>query len=105
MARRIHWLNQALRELYHRCQFVEKKASRAKSIQLEEDALQATEILKEFPMLGRVVPDVDPEHRCILFAEKSHWLVYRVTTKAITVVAVISTTQDFQKAWESRKRT
>lgn len=104
MARRIHWLNQALRELFHRCQFVEKKASLAKSIQLEEDAFQATEILKDFPLLGRVVDGVTPEHRCILFAEKSHWLVYRVSPKAVTVVAVISTTQDFQKAWESRKR-
>lgn len=104
MARRIHWLNQALRELYHRCQFVEK-TSLAKSLQLEEDAFQATEILKDFPLLGRVVHDVKPEHRCILFAEKSHWLVYRVSAKAMTVVAVISTTQDFQKAWESRKRT
>jgi plasmid stabilization system protein ParE len=104
MARRIHWLNQALRELYHRCQFLEK-TSLPKSLQLEEDVFQAVEILKDFPMIGRLVPDVTPEHRCLLVAERSHWVVYRVGAKSVSIVAVISTSQDFQKAWESRKRT
>jgi plasmid stabilization system protein ParE len=104
MAHRIRWLNQALRELYHHCQFLER-GSPDKALQLEEEAFRAAEMLERFPVLGRVVPDVEIEHRCLLIAKRTYWLVYRVRNKTVTIVAVVSTLQDFQKAWESRKRT
>jgi len=104
MARRINWLNQALRELFHHCHRLEK-TSPERSIRLEQEAFQSVEILKEFPLLGRAVPEVVPEHRALLIFSQSYWIIYRVRTKMIVIAAVVSTLQDFTKAWESRKRT
>lgn len=63
MAHRIRWLNQTLRELYGRCQFLER-SSPEHGLQLEEEAFRAAEMLERFPVLGRVVPDVSTDHRC-----------------------------------------
>lgn len=76
MAHRIRWLNQALRELYHRCQFLEP-SSTEHAFQLEEEAFRAAEMLERFLVLGRVVPDLSNEHRCLLIAKRTHWPLYR----------------------------
>ncbi|MBN9420037.1 MAG: type II toxin-antitoxin system RelE/ParE family toxin [Candidatus Eremiobacteraeota bacterium] len=103
MAHRIRWLNQALRELFHHCEFLADEAPK-KAALLEEEAFRAVEILERFPTIGRLVPDVAPEHRAILIAQRGYWLVYRSRNKVVTVVAIISTLQDFPKAWHSRNR-
>ena len=104
MARQIRWLNQALRELYYQCQLVEKRSS-DKSARLEEEAFQAVEILKDFPQLGKLVPNSETEHRALLIFGREYWIVYRYGPRTITIAAVIWVRQDFAKAWKSRKRT
>jgi len=103
MAHRINWLNQALRELFTHCQALER-SDPEQSARLENEAFQAPELLKQFPQLGRLVPEAGPEHRALLFFSRRYWLVYRVRPQSIVVIGVISTRQDFAKAWESRKR-
>lgn len=83
----VAWLDQAEADLQSILDFV-KDYSRDKAVALLHNFYDSADQLEQFPLMGRVVPEVGREDIRELIVDKRFRLIYKIATKYIFVVAL-----------------
>lgn len=101
MAFRLVWSPEALEDIKSIAEYIERDSLfYAKAV--VEKIFKSMENLKEFPKMGRIVPELEKEDIRELIVY-SYRLVYQIQENQILVIAVIHGKRKFDDAWGKYK--
>ena len=87
MAYKLEWSNEALEDIKIIAEYIEKDSPvYAKSVVLK--FFEKAEMLQDFPLMGRVVPELDDETIREIFVY-SYRLIYKIYKERILLITVI----------------
>jgi len=91
---------QDLRNIYDHIAFDSKFYAK----KVVQDIIEKSEGLKDFPLIGRVVPELeDPDIRELMVY--SYRLIYKISAGTIEILALIHGKQDFLSTYTEKSRT
>lgn len=96
------WTEEALKDLESIGAFHER-TSIAYTSALVERLYRSVEVLREYPRIGRKVPEIDHDLVRELIVER-YRVVYQLFRERVEIVAVLNTRQDLVKKFRERKR-
>ncbi len=94
------WSNPAKDDLKKIHDYIAKD-SKFYAIKVSQEFVEKSEELKEFPKMGRVVPEIGDPNIRELFVY-SYRLIYEISSDEIEILAIIHGRQDFHKAFDKR---
>jgi addiction module RelE/StbE family toxin len=83
----VNWSPEAVEDIEETARYIEKDSPSYAQAVIEQ-IIAASRQLNQFPLRGRVVPELEDENFRELFIY-SYRLIYRVTEKQILIIAVI----------------
>ncbi len=76
------------------------KDSKFYAIKITQEFIEKSEMLEQFPKMGRVVPEIDNKNiRELIY--NSYRLLYKLSPNRIEVLAIIHGKQNFSKSFDS----
>ncbi|MEK6544637.1 MAG: type II toxin-antitoxin system RelE/ParE family toxin [Elusimicrobiota bacterium] len=103
MAQKIIWAHEALTDLQAIAEFISKDSESYASA-LVQETLQVSESLADFPLRGRVVPELKDTAIREVFVE-NYRLIYMVKASTVAILALIHDRRDLPALWKKQKRT
>jgi addiction module RelE/StbE family toxin len=96
------WSNPAKDDLKKIHDYIAKD-SKFYAIKVSQEFIEESENLKEFPKMGRVVPEIGDANIRELFLY-SYRLIYEISPDKVEILAIIHGRKDFYSALEKRKK-
>ncbi|MCD4693257.1 MAG: type II toxin-antitoxin system RelE/ParE family toxin [Calditrichales bacterium] len=96
------WSNPAKDDLKKIHDYIAKD-SKFYAIKVSQEFIEESENLKEFPKMGRVVPELGYSNIRELFLY-SYRLIYEISPDKVEILAIIHGRKDFYSALEKRKK-